>query len=136
MRNHFHVVLERRLSNGKFKAENNQKCCNKYLAWTFVEAANFSRRYDKQCRRWYDRKAAKTSKAIATKALGCKLVGQEYRAGGSGAGDVRCAPFGSKYGPAISSQRTLLCPVNPQGHGCGRKFLESCAIDIDGEDPA
>jgi transposase len=34
----------------------------------------FSRRYDEQCRRWYDRKAAKTSKIIATKALGCKLA--------------------------------------------------------------
>ena len=53
---------------------NNQKCGNKYLAWSFVEAANFARRYDEHCRRWYDRKAAKTSKVIATKALGCKLA--------------------------------------------------------------
>lgn len=68
------MVDARRLSNGKCKAENNQKCGNKYLAWTFVEAANFSRRYDEQCRRWYDRKAARTSKVIATKALGCKLA--------------------------------------------------------------
>ena len=62
------------MSNGKQKAENNQKCGNKYLAWAFVEAANFSRRYDENCRRWYDRKAAKTSKVLATKALGCKLA--------------------------------------------------------------
>ncbi len=68
------MVDAKRLSNGKCKAENNQKCGNKYLAWTFVEAANFSRRYDEPCRRWYDRKAAKTSKVIATKALGCKLA--------------------------------------------------------------
>ena len=68
------MVDARRLSNGKCKAENNQKCGNKYLAWTLVEAANFSRRYDEQCRRWYDRKAARTSKVIATKALGCKLA--------------------------------------------------------------
>ena len=67
------MVDARRLSNGKVKADNNQKCGNKYLAWVFVEAANFSRRYDEHCRRWYDRKAAKTSKVIATKALGCKL---------------------------------------------------------------
>ncbi len=39
-----------------------------------MEAANFSRRYDEQCRKWYDRKAAKTSKVIATKALACKLA--------------------------------------------------------------
>ena len=67
------MVDARRLSNGKQKAENNQKCGNKYLSWVFVEASNFSRRYDERCRRWYDRKAAKTSKVIATKALGCKL---------------------------------------------------------------
>jgi transposase len=68
------MVDAKRLSNGKVKADNNQKCGNKYLAWAFVEAANFSRRYDEHCRRWYDRKAAKTSKVIATKALGCKLA--------------------------------------------------------------
>jgi transposase len=67
------MVDARRLSNGKTKGDNNQKCGNKYLAWVFVEAANFARRYDEHCRRWYDRKAAKTSKVIATKALGCKL---------------------------------------------------------------
>jgi transposase len=68
------MVDAKRLSNGKCKADNNQKCGNKYLAWAFVEAANFARRYDENCRRWYDRKAAKTSKVIATKALGCKLA--------------------------------------------------------------
>ena len=67
------VVDARRLSNDKRKGDNNQKCGNKYLAWAFVEAANFARRYDDHCRKWYDRKAAKTSKVIATKALACKL---------------------------------------------------------------
>ncbi|HEX7235266.1 MAG TPA: IS110 family transposase, partial [Nitrosospira sp.] len=61
------LVDAKRLSNGKCKADNNQKCGNKYLAWAFIEAANFARRYDQQCRRWYDRKAAKTSKVLATK---------------------------------------------------------------------
>jgi transposase len=68
------LVDAKRLSNGKCKADNNQKCGNKYLSWAFVEASNFARRYDEQCRRWYDRKAAKTSSIIATKALGCKLA--------------------------------------------------------------
>src|ERR1017187_6588542 len=68
------MVDAKRLSNGKCKAQNNQKCGNQYLAWGFVEAANFARRYDEPCRRWYDRKAAKTSKVIATQALGCKLA--------------------------------------------------------------
>jgi transposase len=67
------LVDAKRLSNGKSKGDNNQKCGNKYLAWAFVEASNFARRYDEHCQRWYDRKAAKTSKVIATKALGCKL---------------------------------------------------------------
>ena len=68
------MVDAKRLSNGKCKADNNQKCGNKYLAWAFVEAANYARRFDENCRRWYDRKAAKTNKIIATKALGCKLA--------------------------------------------------------------
>jgi transposase len=68
------AVAARRVSNNRQKGENNAKCGNKYLAWAFVEAANFARRYDEQCRRWYDRKAAKTSKVIATKALACKLA--------------------------------------------------------------
>jgi transposase len=62
------------LSNGKKKGENNSKCGNKYLAWAFVEAANFARRYDEQCRKWFDKKAARTSNIIATKALACKLA--------------------------------------------------------------
>ena len=68
------TVAAKCTSNGKTKGENNRKCGNKYLAWAFVEAANFARRYDASCRQWYDRKAAKTSKVIATKALACKLA--------------------------------------------------------------
>jgi transposase len=68
------TVAAERFSNQKKKGENNAKCGNKYLAWAFVEAANFARRYDAQCRRWYDRKAAKTNQIIATKALACKLA--------------------------------------------------------------
>jgi len=68
------MVDAKRWSNGKCKADNNRKCGNQYLAWAFVEAANFARRYDESCRRWYDRKAAKAGKIIATKALGCKLA--------------------------------------------------------------
>lgn len=68
------TVDSKRLSNNKKKGDNNQKCGNKYLAWAFVEAANFARRYDERCRRWFDRKAAKTGRVIATKALACKLA--------------------------------------------------------------
>ena len=68
------TVDSKRLSNGKKKGDNNQKCGNKYLAWAFVEAANFAKRYDAQCRKWFDRKAAKTGTVVATKALACKLA--------------------------------------------------------------
>lgn len=68
------TVAAERFSNGKKKGENNAKCGNKYLAWAFVEAAHFARRYDAQCRKWFDKKAAKTSTVIATKALACKLA--------------------------------------------------------------
>ena len=43
------MVDARHLSNGKLKADNNQKCGNKYLSWAFVEAANFAKRYDPLC---------------------------------------------------------------------------------------
>lgn len=68
------AVEAKRTSNDKKKGENNAKCGNKYLAWAFVEAANFARRYDEPCRKWFDRKAAQTSTIIATKALACKLA--------------------------------------------------------------
>lgn len=67
------AVDSKRTSNDKSKGDNNGKCGNKYLAWAFVEAANFGRRFDEQCRKWFDRKAARTSNVIATKALACKL---------------------------------------------------------------
>ena len=68
------TVEAKRTSNDKKKGANNAKCGNRYLAWAFVEAANFAKRFDEQCRKWYDRKAAKTSNVIATKALACKLA--------------------------------------------------------------
>jgi len=68
------TVDSRRLSNGKQKGANNAKCGNRYLSWAFVEAAQFARRYDQNCRQWYDRKQARTSTVIATKALACKLA--------------------------------------------------------------
>jgi len=68
------TVEAQRTSNSKKKGENNSKCGNRYLAWAFVEAANFARRSDLQCRKWHYRKAAKTLNVVATKALACKLA--------------------------------------------------------------
>lgn len=68
------AVDSKRTSNQKNKGQNNRKYGNKYLAWAFVEAANFAKRYDEPCRRWFDRKAARTSTVMAIKALACKLA--------------------------------------------------------------
>lgn len=68
------MVDAKRMSNGKCKAANNRKCGNRYLSWAFIEAANYARRSDPNCRRWFDRKAAKTNHILATKALACKLA--------------------------------------------------------------
>jgi transposase len=95
------TVEAKRLSNSKVKGENNGKCGNKYLSWAFVEAANFARRYDERCRKWYDRKAAKTSNVIATKALACKLAKAAWHlmVQGSQYDPVRI------FGPAASDQK-------------------------------
>jgi transposase len=63
-----------RESNGKKKGEGNAKNGNKYLAWAFVEAANFARRYCPQAKRFYERKKRKTNGIVAIKALAHKLA--------------------------------------------------------------
>ena len=71
-------VSSKRLSNGKKKGENNKKNGNKYLAWAFVEAAHFARRYIPKAQRFYQQKMAKANGALATKALGNKLARASY----------------------------------------------------------
>ncbi|MGH8633619.1 MAG: transposase, partial [Burkholderiales bacterium] len=62
------------LSNGKKKGEGNVKNGNKYLAWAFIEAANFARRYCPEAKRFHERKRAHTNNIVATKALAHKLA--------------------------------------------------------------
>ena len=71
-------VASKRLSNDKKKGEGNSKCGNKYLAWAFVEAAHFAVRYNPRIKRFYERKAAKTNKVVATKAVAHKLARAAY----------------------------------------------------------
>jgi transposase len=61
-------------SNGKKKGEGNTKNGNKYLAWAFVEAANFALRYCPEAKRFYERKKATTNNVVASKALAHKLA--------------------------------------------------------------
>jgi transposase len=63
-----------RMSNGKKKGEGNVKNGNVYLAWAFVEAAHFARRYCQEAKRFFDKKRAKANNAVATKALAHKLA--------------------------------------------------------------
>lgn len=61
-------------SNGKKKGEGNTRNGNKYLAWAFVEAANFALRFCPEAKRFYERKKAKTNTVVAIKALAHKLA--------------------------------------------------------------
>lgn len=67
-------VDSRHMSNNKKKGEGNTKNGNKYLAWAFIEAANFALRFNAEAKRYYERKKAKTNTAVATKALAHKLA--------------------------------------------------------------
>ncbi len=67
-------VKSERLSNGKKKGENNRKNGNKYLAWAFIEAANFAIRYNDNVKSFYQKKKAQTNGIIATKAVANKLA--------------------------------------------------------------
>jgi len=68
------LVKSERLSNGKKKGEGNRKAGNRYLAWAYIEAANFAIRYSAQVKRWYERKAARGLRVIALKAVAHKLA--------------------------------------------------------------
>jgi transposase len=63
-----------RYSNGKKKGKTNSKNGNKYLAWAFIEAANFAIRYNDTVKRYYQRKLAKTKVVVARKTVAHKLA--------------------------------------------------------------
>ena len=62
------------LSNGKKKGRGNIKNGNKYLAWAYLEAANFAVRYNAAINRYYQRKRAKSNGVIAIKTVAHKLA--------------------------------------------------------------
>jgi transposase len=67
-------VQSRRESNSKKKGEGNTKNGNKYLAWAFVEAANFAIRSCPEAKRFYERKKRRRNVIVAIKALAHKLA--------------------------------------------------------------
>jgi transposase len=71
-------VDSNRISNGKKKGENNKKNGNRHLAWAYVEAANFMRRFCPMANAFYQRKTAKQNSIVATKALSNKICRASY----------------------------------------------------------
>jgi transposase len=68
------LVASTRISNGKVKGHGNAKCGNRYLAWAFMEAALFAKRWSPQAQSFYRRRSSKRHKLIALKALAHKLA--------------------------------------------------------------
>ena len=71
-------VKSERLSNKKKKGEGNRKNGNKYLAWAYVEAANFANRFYPEAQSFYKSKKAKKNGVVAIKALSNKLARASY----------------------------------------------------------
>ena len=67
-------VPSQKLSNGKIKGQGNRKNGNKYLAYAFMEAAHYAAIWEPRIQRYYQRKAAKTHKMVAKKAVANKLA--------------------------------------------------------------
>jgi transposase len=67
-------VNSTKLSNGKRKGQGNTKNGNKYLAWAFIEAANFAVRSYPPIQRFYQHKKTKAHGVVAIKAVAHKLA--------------------------------------------------------------
>ncbi len=66
-------VEAKRTSNNKTKGKNNSKNGNRYLAWAYVETAQFMRRFCPEAQSFYQKKLAKTKECVAIKALASKI---------------------------------------------------------------
>lgn len=66
-------VGSRKISNGKKKGQGNIKNGNKYLAWAYVEAANFAIRFSARIKSFHQRKKSRTNGIVALKAVAHKL---------------------------------------------------------------
>jgi transposase len=73
------LVDSKRTSNSKKKGEGNRKNGNPYLAWAFMEAAQFALRYLPEAKRFYERKRRQRHMVLAKKALAHKLARACYR---------------------------------------------------------
>lgn len=71
-------VDSKKTSNGKKKGSGNKKSGNKYLAWAYMEAANFAIRFYEPANRFYQRKCSKRNAIVARKSLAHKLARASY----------------------------------------------------------
>ena len=67
-----------RMSNNKKKGHGNRRNGNKYLAWAFMEAANYAIRYEPIIDKFYQRKSSKKGSVVARKAIAHKLARAAY----------------------------------------------------------
>lgn len=67
-------VKTEKLSNQKKKGNGNRRNGNKYLAWAFIEAANFAIRFNPAIKKFYQRKQAKSKSVVARMAVAHKLA--------------------------------------------------------------
>jgi transposase len=72
-------VDSKRLSNNKKKGENNRKSGNRYLCWSYIEAANFAKRWCPYAKVYYKHKLKESGiTVLATKALASKIARASY----------------------------------------------------------
>ena len=71
-------VKSEKFSDGKKKGNNNKKNGNKYLAWAYVEAANFMIRHCPEAHRYYQKKKANKNGIVAIKSLSNKIARASY----------------------------------------------------------
>jgi len=67
-----------RTSNSKVTGYGNSRNGNKYLAWAYLEAVHYARRYHEAIRSYYEKKRAKTNKIVAIKTVSHKLARASY----------------------------------------------------------
>jgi len=67
-------VPSQKISNGKKKGEGNRKNGNRYLEYAFMEAAHYAAIWEPRIKRYYQRKAQRSHKMIAKKAVASKLA--------------------------------------------------------------
>jgi Transposase IS116/IS110/IS902 family len=104
-------------SNRKKKGEGNVKNGNKYLAWAFVEAANFAKRFCPEAKRFHERKKARTGPGEPSAVTQLRKVGRQRerdrcrRKRKASTVHVRCHR---------SSEMLLLAPIS-RGRGRSRR---------------